>query len=133
MRNLKTLIFGVCCCFLMSVGASAKVFNNKECQFLVNNVNKNLPEQVDTVTWLINSTCLVHGGKAEFTYVYHIDTKRISVKSLPNSFAKRTIRGFCTNPDSRVFLNGVTKMRMDYYDKASGDFFGRIEFNQSDC
>ena len=57
MRILKTLIFGACCCFLMSVGASAKVFNNKECQLLVNNVNKNLPEQIDIVTWLINSTC----------------------------------------------------------------------------
>lgn len=62
----------------------------------------------------------MHGGKAEFTYVYHTDTKRISGKSFPNGSAKQTIRGFYTNPDSRVFLNGVTKMRMGNYDKGSG-------------
>lgn len=133
MKKFTFLILGICPFLATNVDASAKVFNNKECQFLVNNVNKSLPEQVDTVTWLVNSTCLVFGGKTEFTYVYHIDTNRISVKSFPKSFADRTIKGFCTNPDSRFFLNGVTKMRMDYYDKSSGSFFGRVEFNKSDC
>lgn len=118
---------------MFSMTASAKTFSNDECQFLVNNVNKNLPEQVDTVTWLVNSSCLVYGNRAEFTYVYHLNTSNISVKSLPYSFVKQTINGFCTNPDSRVFLSGLTQMRLDYYHKSSGKFFGRIEFDQTDC
>ena len=85
------------------------------------------------VTILKNSTCLVIGSKSEFTYNYMVDTSKIGITSIPSEMEKHTINGFCSNPDSRVFFRGLTKVKKDYYDLKTGKFFGRIEITKSDC
>ena len=118
---------------LLSASVEARNYTSKECRQLVNHVNKDLPEVVDSVTVLKNSTCLVTGDIAEFTYVYELDLSRISIKSIPAQFRRNTINSFCSNPDTQVFFRGLTKVKNDYYDKGTGKFFGRIEITKSDC
>lgn len=117
----------------LAMPAEARNYTSKECKVFVNHVNKDLPEIVDKVTVLRNSTCLVTGNIAEFTYVYELDVDNISINSLPEAFKKNITNGFCSNPDSQVFFRGLTKVKMDYYEKKSGNFFGRIEIEKSDC
>ncbi len=117
----------------LAISAEARNYTSKECMAFVNHVNKDLPEIVDKVTVLRNSTCLVAGNVAEFTYVYELDVENISISSLPEAFKRNITNGFCSNPDSQVFFKGLTAVKMDYYEKKSGKFFGRIEIKKSDC
>ena len=108
----------------------AYTYNQAQCSEIANVVNQTTPMSVDQITTLRSSTCVVLGGNATFTYLY--DLSIIPDAKFTQDFKKSVMKKFCSGPETRDFLDGLTFLRMDYYDSNS-TFFDRIEFGPTDC
>ena len=127
MRAMITLLFTV---LLFPSTAFPYTYNQNECSQIADTVNKTLPMSVDQATQLVSSACVVIGGKATFTYNYELNIRPQG--KLPQDFKQKVIKKFCSNPDTRAFLDGLTTLQMDYY-LQSGNFYDRIKFGKRDC
>ncbi len=127
MRAMITLLFTV---LLFPSTAFPYTYNQNECSQIADTVNKTLPMSVDQATQLVSSACAVISGKATFTYNYELNIRPQG--KLPQDFKQKVIKKFCSNPDTRAFLDGLTTLQMDYY-LQSGNFYDRIKFSKRDC
>ena len=127
MQILKILLV---LAFLFPTAALAYTYNQKQCSQIADRVNKTLPMNVDQATQLVSSACSVISGKATFTYNYELNFTP-TVK-LPKDFKGKVINKFCSNPETREFLDGLSLLHMDYY-LQNGTFYDRIQFSNANC
>ena len=128
--GMKAIITSLFTVLLFHSTAFAYTYNQNECSQIVNVVNKTLPMSIDQATQLVSSVCSVISGKATFTYNYELNI--MPQGKLPRDFKQKVVKKFCSNPDTRAFLDGLTTVKMDYY-LQSGNFYDRIEFSKRDC
>ena len=108
----------------------AYTYNQAQCSEIANIVNQTAPMAVDQITTLSSSTCVVLNGNATFTYLY--DLSIIPDTKFTRDFKQSVMKRFCSGPETRQFLDGLTFVHMDYYD-ANNTFFDRIKFGPKDC
>ena len=116
--------------FLFPSSGFAFKYSQQECTQIANHLNQTLPMQVDQQTALVSSTCSVVNDLVTFIYIYELNVKPII--NLPSASKAKAIKKFCSNPDSREFLTGVSKVHMDYF-LEDGVFYERIQFGEEDC
>ena len=127
MKILKILLVLVC---LFPTGTYAYTYNQKQCSQIADIVNKTTPMNIDQATKLVSTACSVISGKATFTYSYELNFTPTA--KLPKDFQEKVIKKFCSNPDTREFLDRLTLLHMDYY-LQNGTFFDRIKFSNANC
>ena len=133
MRQLDKFKWGAVFSALMltaPMSASASIYSQQECAEIATFVNGSLPMNVDQYTILTSSTCVVIGGMATFTYNYEL-TFQPSGK-LPDEFRQKVTNRFCSNPETRQFLDGLSYVHMDYF-LPNGTFYDRIKFSKTNC
>lgn len=129
-KDMKAIIILLFTVLLFPSYAFAYTYNQNECSQISDFLNKTLPTNVDQATLLVSSACVVISGKATFTYNYELNF--IQKTKLPKDFKQKVIKKFCSNPETRVFLDGLSTLHMDYYFE-SGNFYDRIKFSNRDC
>ena len=110
--------------------ASAATYSQRECSEIATFVNGSLPMNIDQYTILTSSTCIAIGGTATFTYNYELTFQPAG--KLPDDFRRKVMNRFCSNPETRQFLDGLSFVHMDYF-LPNGTFYDRIKFSKRNC
>ena len=129
-QNLKNFSLLFVMAIMLPLQATAYTLSQAECTGIANVVNQTAPMAVDQITTLSSSTCVVLNGNATFTYLY--DLSIIPDTKFTRDFKQSVMKRFCSGPETRQFLDGLTFVHMDYYD-ANSTFFDRIKFGPKDC
>lgn len=116
-------------------GANAKPTDDairSALQATVNQVNKSMPMTVDAITRVDNIT--VSPTSAKFTYNATLDLplKDIQAENLLARTKPTLLKGVCTSPDMKIFLDRGVTVGYSYRAK-DGAFAGKIEISPADC
>ncbi|MEO7116845.1 MAG: hypothetical protein ABIZ18_13410 [Caldimonas sp.] len=98
----------------------------------MNQVNKSMPMAVDSITRADNIT--VSPTSTKFTYNLTLDLplKDIQAENLLTRTKPTLLKGVCTSPDMKIFLNHGVTVGYSYRAK-DGAFAGKIEISPVDC
>ena len=99
---------------------------------MADQLNKQMPMTIDSETRLDNILASPTAPKFTYNYTLSISLKEIKETNLLDQVRPTLVKGVCTNPDMKIFIdNGVT---VGYsYRAMDGSFAGKIEVSPAIC
>lgn len=99
---------------------------------MANQLNKSMPMTIDADTRLDNILASPVSPKFTYNYTLNASLREINAANFFGQMKPTLVRGVCTNPDMKIFMESGVTVGYSYRAK-DGTFAGKIEVAPTDC
>ena len=119
--------------FVLPQTAFAATISMAECRERIDDMNANLPMQLDNITTWTSTTCVDTGSDTiQLVYANEVTDGNPITQDNLDSVLESLVMSWCFGPDLIPLLNVVDTVKYEYHFQ-NGSKIGELNFSEQDC